>query len=143
MSSTSLITPAVSLSDLRGTQAAEKLKNADPADAAKIQKSAREFEAVLLSHWLEQAEQSFATVPGSDGEPDQDPGKDQFHAIAMQAVGGALTGGHGGLGIAAMVAKHLQAQAAHKTAADTTMEIKDLHAAPAPVKPLVTPKVKK
>ena len=117
MSSTSLITPAVSLSDLRGTQAAEKLKNADPANAAKIQKSAREFEAVLLSHWLEQAEQSFATVPGSDGEPDQDPGKDQFHAIAMQAVGGALTGGHGGLGIAAMVAKHLQAQAAHKTAA--------------------------
>ena len=91
------------------------MKNADPANAAKIQKSAREFEAVLLSHWLEQAEQSFATVPGSDGEPDQDPGKDQFHAIAMQAVGGALTGGHGGLGIAAMVAKHLQAQAAHKT----------------------------
>ena len=50
----------------------------------------------------------------------QDPGKDQFHAIAMQAVGSALTGGHGGLGIAAMVAKHLEAQAAHKTAADTS-----------------------
>lgn len=143
MSSTSLITPAVSLSDLRGTQAAEKLKNADPANVAKIQKSAREFEAVLLSHWLEQAEQSFASVPGSDQDPDQDPGKDQFHAIAMQAVGGALTGGHGGLGIAAMVAKHLQAQAAHKTGAATPMELKDLHAAPVPVKPLVTPKVKK
>jgi Rod binding domain-containing protein len=143
MSSTSLITPAVSLSDLRGTQAAEKLKNADPANAAKIQKSAREFEAVLLSHWLEQAEQSFATVPGSDGEPDQDPGKDQFHAIAMQAVGGALTGGHGGLGIAAMVAKHLQAQAAHKENSAAPMELKDLHAAPAPVKLLVTPKVTK
>ena len=143
MSSTSLITPAVSLSDLRGTRAAEKLKNADPANAAKIQKSAREFEAVLLSHWLEQAEQSFASVPGSDQDPDQDPGKDQFHAIAMQAVGGALTGGHGGLGIAAMVAKHLQAQAAHKAGAVTPMEIKDLHAAPVPVKPLVTPKVTK
>jgi Rod binding domain-containing protein len=143
MSSTSLITPAVSLSDLRGTQAAEKLKNADPANAAKIQKSAREFEAVLLSHWLEQAEQSFASVPGSDQDPDQDPGKDQFHAIAMQAVGGALTGGHGGLGIAAMVAKHLQAQAAHKQSAAAALEIKDLHAAPDPVKPLVTPKVTK
>ena len=88
------------------------MKNTDPANAAKIQKSAREFEAVLLSHWLEQAEQSFASVPGSDQDPDADPGKDQFHAIAMQAVGSALTGGHGGLGIAAMVAKHLQAQAA-------------------------------
>lgn len=143
MSSTSLITPAVSLSDLRGTQAAEKLKNADPANAAKIQKSAREFEAVLLSHWLEQAEQSFASVPGSDQDPDQDPGKDQFHAIAMQAVGGALTGGHGGLGIAAMVAKHLQTQAAHKADVVTPMEIKDLHAVPVPIKPLVTPKVKK
>ena len=135
--------PAVSLSDLRGTQAAEKLKNADSNNSTKIQKSAREFEAVLLSHWLEQAEQSFASVPGSDQDPDQDPGKDQFHAIAMQAVGGALTGGHGGLGIAAMVAKHLQAQAAHKENAVTPFELKDLHTAPLSVKPLAAPKVKK
>jgi hypothetical protein len=61
----------------------------------------------------------------------------------MQAVAGALTGGHGGLGIAALVAKHLQAQAAHKESVATTTEIKDLRTAPAPVKPLVTPKVKK
>ncbi len=142
MSSTSIITPAVSLSDLRGTQAAEKLKNTDPANLAKIQKSAREFEAVLLSHWLEQAEQSFASVPGSAQDPDADPGKDQFHAIAMQAVGTALTGGHGGLGIAAMVAKHLEAQAARKNAA-TPLELKDLHAVTVSIKPLVTPKVTK
>ena len=135
--------PTVSLSDLRGTQAAEKLKNTDSSNSAKIQKSAREFEAVLLSHWLEQAERSFASVPGSDQNPDQDPGKDQFHAIAMQAVGGALTGGHGGLGIAAMVAKHLQAQAAHKESAVTSLELKDLHAATLSVKPLAAPKVKK
>jgi Rod binding domain-containing protein len=143
MSSTSLITPAVSLSDLRGTQAAEKLKSTDPANSAKIQKSAREFEAVLLSHWLDQAEQSFASVPGSDSDPDQDPGKDQFHAIAMQAVGSALTGGHGGLGIAALVAKHLQAQAARKEGSATPLEIKGLHHDPVTIKPLVTPKVKK
>ncbi len=145
MSSTSLVTPAVSLSDLRGTQAAdklEKLKDTDPGNAAKIQKSAREFEAVLLSHWLEQAEQSFASVPGSDDDPDADPGRDQFHAIAMQAVGSALTGGHGGLGIAAMVAKHLEAQAAHKAAVNA-METKDLKPAPISIKPLVTPKVTK
>lgn len=135
--------PTVSLSDLRGTQAAEKLKNTDSSNSAKIQRSAREFEAVLLSHWLEQAERSFASVPGSDQDPDQDPGKDQFHAIAMQAVGGALTGGHGGLGIAAMVAKHLQAQAAHKESAVTYLELKDLHTSPLLVKSLAAPKVKK
>ncbi len=145
MSSTSLVTPAVSLSDLRGTQAAEKLeslKKTDSGNAAKIQKSAREFEAVLLSHWLEQAEQSFATVPGSDEDPDADPGRDQFHAIAMQAVGSALTGGHGGLGIAAMVAKHLEAQAAHKAAVNV-LEPKDLKPVPISIKPLVTAKVTK
>jgi Rod binding domain-containing protein len=147
MSSIGLIPPSVSLSDLRA-QAAENLENTgskdtDPGNSAKIQKSAREFEAVLLSHWLEQAEQSFASVPGSNEDPDQDPGKDQFHAIAMQAVGTALTGGHGGLGIAAMVAKHLEAQAAHKNAAVTPVEIKDLHALPDPVKPLALSKVKK
>jgi Rod binding domain-containing protein len=120
----------------------EKLKNTDSGNSAKIQKSAREFEAVLLSHWLEQAEQSFASVPGSDQDPDADPGRDQFHAIAMQAVGGALTGGHGGLGIAAMVAKHLEAQAAHKAAVNA-LEIKDLKSVPISIKPLVTPKVAK
>ena len=142
MSSTGLVTPAISLSEIRGAQVAEKLKNTDSGNSAKIQKSAREFEAVLLSHWLEQAEQSFASVPGSDPDPDSDPGKDQFHAIAMQAVGTALTGGHGGLGIAAMVAKHLEAQATHK-ATVTPMDIKDLHAVPASIRPLVTPKVTK
>jgi len=143
MSSTRIVMPTVSLSDLRGTQAAEKLKNTDSSNSAKIQRSAREFEAVLLSHWLEQAERSFASVPGSDQNPDQDPGKDQFHAIAMQAVGGALTGGHGGLGIAAMVAKHLQAQAAHKESAVTPLKLNDLHTYTLPVEPLATPKVKK
>jgi len=57
------------LSEVRGAQAADNLKNTDPGNSAKIQKSAREFEAVLLSHWLEQAEQSFASVPGSDQDP--------------------------------------------------------------------------
>ncbi len=140
MSSIGVIPPVVSLSEVRGVQAADKLKNTDPTNAAKIQKSARDFEAVLLSHWLEQAEQSFASVPGSDQDPDADPGRDQFHAIAMQAVGSALTGGHGGLGIAAMVAKHLEAQAAHKAAA-SALETKDLKSTPISIKPLVTPKV--
>jgi Rod binding domain-containing protein len=147
VSSIGIVPPILSLSQVRGTQAANNLKNADPGNSAKIQKSAREFEAVLLSHWLEQAEQSFATVPGSDQDPNADPGRDQFHAIAMQAVGSALTGGHGGLGIAKMVAKQLETQAANKEAgkaAGANPNIKnDLTAAPVSIKPLVTPKVTK
>jgi len=142
VSSTGIVTPAVSLSEIRSAQVAEKLKNTGSGSSAKIQKSAREFEAVLLSHWLEQAEQSFASVPGSDQDSDADPGRDQFHAIAMQAVGSALTGGHGGLGIAAMVAKHLEAQTARKDAVKSGI-IKDLRAVPISIKPLVTPKVTK
>lgn len=142
MSSIGVTPPIVSLSEVRGMQATDKLKNTDPANSAQIQKSARDFEAVLLSHWLEQAEQSFASVSGSDEDQDADPGRDQFHAIAMQAVGSALTGGHGGLGIAALVAKHLEAQAAHKAAA-TALETNDLRSTPVSIKPLVTPKVTK
>lgn len=35
-----------------------------PTNDAKINKGAKEFEAVLLGSWLQQAEQSFATIPG-------------------------------------------------------------------------------
>jgi Rod binding domain-containing protein len=139
--SSNIIMPPVSLSDVRGTQAAEKLKNMDPK-SDKIQKSAKEFEAVLLSHWLEQAEQSFASVPGSDSDPDADPGKDQFHAIAMQAVGTALAGSRGGLGIAAMVAKHLERQASHNEK-DKPLETNGLKENPAVANPAVTPEVTK
>jgi len=126
VSSISTITPQISLSDLRGTQAADKLKNAE-STKAKIEKSSKDFESVLMGHWLEQAQQSFATVPG--GDPDEEPslGKDQFQSIAMQAVASALSGRNGGLGIAHMVAKHLEAK--QVPAADPTvpMKIKDLH----------------
>ena len=137
--SSNIILPPVSLSEVRGTQAADKLKNTDPK-SGKIEKSAKEFEAVLLSHWLEQAEQSFASVPGSDSDPDADPGKDQFHAIAMQAVGSALAGSRGGLGIATMVAKHLARQASHNET-DKPNSINQLHEKPAVTKPVVTPEV--
>jgi Rod binding domain-containing protein len=143
VSSTGMVTPAVSLSEVRGKQAADNLKSTGSANTAKIQKSAREFEAVLLSHWLEQAEQSFASVPGSNADADSDPGKDQFHAIAMQAVGTALTGGHGGLGIAAMVAKQLEARVSHPADPGKPLTIKDLKAAPITIKPLVSPQVAK
>jgi len=114
MSSNGLILPPVSVSEIRGSNAADKLKGSVQQGNAKIEKSAKEFEAVLLSHWLDQAQQSFATVPGSNPDEDDDPGRDQYHSLAMQAVGAALSGGRGGLGIARMVARHLETSAISK-----------------------------
>ena len=79
---------------------------------AKIDKAARDFESILLSSWLQKAEASFGSVPGGD-EDDDDPGKGQLQAIAMQALGGSLAAS-GGIGIAKMIAEHLE-DAAQKT----------------------------
>ena len=134
--SSNIITPQVSLSEIRGEQIAGKLKNTTAADKpAKIQKSSRDFEAVLLSHWLEQAEKSFATVPGSNEDPNADPGRDQYLSMAMQAVATSISGTHGGLGIATMVAKHLQAQTTETEPANS-MTLKPLHGEPVPIKSL-------
>ena len=80
------------------------------AENNKIDKSAREFESLLLSSWLQQAEQSFATVPGGDDDDDADAGKEQMMGIAMQAMGTPMAA-NGGIGIAKMIAARL-----HKSA---------------------------
>jgi len=41
----------------------------------KIEKSAKEFESILLGSWLQQAEKSFGSLPGGDDE-------DDGHAVA-------------------------------------------------------------
>ena len=74
--------------------------------AAKIDKSAREFESILLGSWLQQAEKSFAQVPGGDDDEDQDPGKEQFQSLAMQSLAGSLAAS-GGIGIGKMIAAGL------------------------------------
>jgi len=77
-----------------------------PTQNAKIQKSAKDFESILLGSWLQQAEQSFGTVPGGDGDDDADAGKDQLQGMAMQSLGTSMTNS-GGIGIAKMIAKQL------------------------------------
>jgi Rod binding domain-containing protein len=76
------------------------------ADDAKIDKSAKDFESLLLSTWLQQAEQSFASVPGGDDDDDADAGKEQLQAIAMQSLATSMTAS-GGIGIAKIIASHL------------------------------------
>jgi Rod binding domain-containing protein len=73
---------------------------------SKIEKSAKDFESILLGSWLQQAEQSFGSVPGGDGDDDADVGKDQFQGMAMQSLGTSMTAA-GGIGIAKMISKQL------------------------------------
>ena len=88
---------------------ADKILHGTPSSStenAKIEKSARDFESILLSSWLQQAEQSFGSLPGSEEEEDGDSGKEQFQGIAMQSLGASLTAS-GGIGIAKMISKSL------------------------------------
>lgn len=110
MSITSLSALAPSISPL--STAADKLlqKTGSGDDTGKIQKSAKDFESLLLGNWLQQAESSFAKVPGTDGDEDegQDAGSGEMQGIAMQSLGSAMAAG-GGIGIAKMIAAHLMA----------------------------------
>lgn len=117
MSGISLTNPSLvvqSLSQASANQGIKDLK-AETTDKEKIEKSARDFESILIGQWLDQAEKSFATVPGSD--PDQtDPGHDQLQGIATQSLAQAMSKS-GGLGIAAMIAKGLEKNLDHASSA--------------------------
>jgi len=79
---------------------------------AKIEKSAKDFESILLGNWLQQAEKSFASLPGGDADGDEDVGKDQYQGMAMQSLGASMTAA-GGIGIAKMISKQLHKQDEH------------------------------
>jgi Rod binding domain-containing protein len=91
-------------------------------DSAKIDKGAKEFEAVLVGSWLQQAEQSFATVPGAD-EDDKDVGRDSMMSFGVQALSTSMAAS-GGIGIGKMIAKamHAAADKANGEAAPATTE---------------------
>jgi Rod binding domain-containing protein len=102
------------------TQASVSQSNADrliqgvqsskgPTDSAKIEKGAKEFESVLVGSWLQQAEQSFATVPGAD--EGLDVGRDSMMSLGVQTLATSMAA-TGGIGIGKMVAKAMHAAAA-------------------------------
>jgi Rod binding domain-containing protein len=82
--------------------------NTGVSDDSKIEKGAKEFEAILVGSWLQQAEQSFATVPGAD--EDQDAGGQQMMSLGVQQLATALAA-NGGLGIGKMIAKAMHENA--------------------------------
>jgi Rod binding domain-containing protein len=64
---------------------------------------------MLLSNWLQQAEQSMASVPGADD--DEDAGaREQMMSLGVQSLATAMTAS-GGIGIAKMIAKALHSAA--------------------------------
>ena len=103
----------------RSEQAARLLRSqAKNDDSAKIDKAAKDFESILLGEWLEKAEKSFATVPGEAADENSDPGHDQFQSIGCQFLAEGLSKA-GGIGIAAMISKHLKAVEARQNADKT------------------------
>jgi Rod binding domain-containing protein len=113
--------PAPAISPL-STQTDKLLRHPGSAtmENSKIEKSAKDFESILLGSWLQQAEQSFASLPGGDDDGDEDAGKEQFQGMAMQSLGTSMTAA-GGIGITRMISKQLH-KAADPPAAGAARE---------------------
>lgn len=112
MSDFRVVSPALSnqsLNQAQGGQAVRALRGAQ-GDSGKIDKAARDFESILVGQWLEKAEKSFASVPGSDPDQDNDSGRDQFQSIACQSLAQGLSK-TGRFGIAAMLSRQLKTDA--------------------------------
>jgi Rod binding domain-containing protein len=102
-----------SLTEAQSDRALQELRNQRPHPAAKdtstrINKAAHDFESILVGQWLEKAEKSFATVPGTDPDQSRDSGHDQFQSIACQFMSQGITNS-GGFGIAKMISQRLTA----------------------------------
>jgi Rod binding domain-containing protein len=111
------LNPQASALQSREDQLMQQVKSPGrPNDDAKIEKGAKDFEAILVGSWLQQAEQSFATVPGADSD-DKDVGRDQVMSFGVQSLARSLAAS-GGIGIGKMVAKAMHV-AANKANAQT------------------------
>jgi len=89
------------------------------AGNAKIANAAQEFESVLVGQWMKDAEESFGSVPGGDG--DEDSSKDQIASFGVQSLARDFVK-HGGIGIASMVQRSLAANAAKQDASVRSRE---------------------
>ncbi len=114
--STGMIGPSamstqISIQQAQESQTLQQMNSAKTANnSAKIDKSAKQFEAMLLSTWLQQAEQSYATVPGSEDDDEDAAGRDQMLSMGVQSLAESLAAS-GGIGIARMIAKALHTAA--------------------------------
>jgi len=97
------------LDTARSAEAMQTLRSAKKpgSDPKKIDKAAHNFESLLIGHWLEQAEKSFASVPGTDPDQKDDSSRDQFMSIACESLAQGLTRS-GGFGIANLISRQLK-----------------------------------
>ena len=95
-----------SLNQLRGEQAVSQLRNSVKDDPKRIAKAARDFESILVGQWLEQAEKSFATIPGGNPDDENVAGHDELMSVAVQSLSEGLSRA-GGLGLSKLIAKGL------------------------------------
>lgn len=85
------------------------------ADDQRIDKSAKDFESLLLGSWLQKAYESFGSLPGEESDDELGAGSEQFQGISMQSLATSITNA-GGIGIAKIMADHLR-KAAHPSGA--------------------------
>jgi Rod binding domain-containing protein len=98
----------LSLQQAQESQTLQQMNSAKATnDTAKIEKGAKQFEAMLLQSWLQQAENSFATVPGAEDDDDNTTGRDQMMSMGVQSLADAMANS-GGIGIAKMVATAME-----------------------------------
>jgi Rod binding domain-containing protein len=103
------ISTQVSLQQARESQMLQQIDSAKAAsDTAKIEKGSKQFESMLLSSWLQQAEKSFASAPGTEDGDDDDAGvRDQMMGMGVQSLADAMVAS-GGIGIAKMIAQAME-----------------------------------
>jgi Rod binding domain-containing protein len=96
-----------SLVQAKSDQILSQAKAHASAGDPQLEKTAKAFESILLAKWLEQAQHSFATVPGEDPDKDAaDPGADQYRSLSLQSLAESISAS-GGVGIAKMIVRQL------------------------------------
>jgi Rod binding domain-containing protein len=105
------LTSQTSLQQVQEQRLMQQMQTLQPnSNDARIDKSAKDFEAMLLGTWLRQAEASFATVPGADSDDEDSGTKDQMMSLGVQSLAQSMVDA-GGIGIAKMIATALHRQA--------------------------------
>jgi Rod binding domain-containing protein len=103
------MSPQQSVLQARQDQLVQQMQSPERLSDAKIDKGSKEFEAILVGSWLQQAEQSFTSLPGADDD-NKDVASDQVMSFGVQALSTSLAAS-GGIGIGKMIAKAMHAAA--------------------------------
>jgi Rod binding domain-containing protein len=84
----------------------------DSPEAHKLRKSTQEFEAMLVSSWWQEMQNSFR-----DPDEEQEAGSDTLQQIGFQSMATAMAAS-GGIGLARMVFHHLAPALEHSKPSD-------------------------